>query len=175
MSYYEYDQSVSLFCYLACFINIWLHGSTLLLIATGYLMIHQCCAKRGAIGIAITFCLVVASQKWVLFDLCLTQMLRSFVSHGTTTISSKTSSPETDETSGILPDLNDTHTVYVSWLVYWQLSEEYLNPASHAIFSFSQFLEDCHNNKDERNISHYDLMEIFPSGLHFRQEKAEEL
>lgn len=102
-------------------------------------------------------------------------MLSPFVSHGTTTTSSKTSSPDTDETRGILTGLNDTLTVYLSRLVYWQLSEECLNPTSHAIFSFSQFLEDCHNNKDEKNINHYDLMRIFTTGLYFREEKAEEL
>lgn len=45
----------------------------------------------------------------------------------------------------------------------------------HAIFSFSQFLENYHNNKDDENINHYDLMRIFTSGLYFREEKTEEL
>lgn len=44
----------------------------------------------------------------------------------------------------------------------------------HAIFSFSQFLKNYDNNKDEENINYYDLIRIFTSGLCFREEKTEE-
>lgn len=41
------------------------------------------------------------------------------------------------------------------------------------MFLLSQFFEDRHNNKNEKNINHYDLIRIFTFSLYFGKKKAE--
>lgn len=126
---------------------------------------HQCRAKQRDMWIAITFCLEVASQKWVLFDVCLTHMPRSFMS------------------LSLLGQAHQKHLRLQEFKFEWhtysvlELTDSLTalrNPTFHAIFSFAQILEDWHNNK-KKNVDHYGLMRIFTYGLYFREEKAEEL